>query len=151
MLFPEFHQSGVSLLWELPMLYRRKPLLVCRLPASIARVFRVPRNLSSISYHGFIIYAINRECVDFPSVRRFPPNEERAKNGFQEFAPTRRKESWRNTFKKQQIEQDIWANGTLTSLGGCSCFVVARYRVGKSLFESSNDTPNIFHVLAIAK
>lgn len=32
-----------------------------RLPASIARVSRVPRNLSSISYRGFISYAVNRE------------------------------------------------------------------------------------------
>lgn len=42
----------------------------------------------------------------------------------------RREKGWRNFLKKQQIEEGeisgvIWANGTLTSLDGRSCFVVA--------------------------
>lgn len=131
MLFPEFHQSGVSLFWELPMLYRRKPLLVSRLPASMARVFRVPRNLSSVSCHGFISRATNRP--DFPFFPRFNtfPRNRNVRKCFQGIRERiRREKGWRNFLKKQQIEEGeisgvIWANGTLTSLDGRSCFVVA--------------------------
>lgn len=127
--------KAVSPSFESCQCYRRKPLLVSRLPASMARVFRVPRNLSSVSCHGFISRATNRP--DFPFFPRFNlfREAETLKNNVQGSVQgirerIRREKGWRNFLKKQQIEEGeisgvIWANGTLTSLDGRSCFVVA--------------------------